>query len=152
MTTDALGVFSTANIFFKIFISLLGGAIVLILFCIKCTEKTAKCKRYELANITINDFARGDDLKRCVLEINNKIRKYDRRNANITYTYWSYVGMIFSSGYALVCQYLSLNGSYIQMAVPALVLSGIFFGINFATVAWRAITHSRGLNSETEQE
>ena len=141
-------VFSTTNIFFNIFVGLCGIAFVLIPFCINCTEKTTKCKNYELSKITINEIARGDELKKCVLDINNEIRKYDRRHANITYTYWSYIGMTLSSGYALGCQYLGLDDAYTQMALPALVLSGIFFGTNLVTVAWRAITHTREFPGE----
>ena len=61
---------------------------------------------------------------------------------------FSTTNMTLSSGYALGCQYLGLDDAYTQMALPALVLSGIFFGTNLVTVAWRAITHTREFPGE----
>lgn len=133
----------TDNVLFIIVVGLLAGSIPLVLFNMRAANDVTRCKNYELNRVRIEFFGSENSFKECINTIFKINRKYDQRYANITYAYWSYIGMILSSGYGFLCEYFKLDGSYSQPAMPVFVLAGIVFSVNMVTVAWRAITHSR---------
>jgi len=135
----------TDNVLFIVVAALLAGLIPFVLFNMRCANDVTKCKNYELSKVKIDTSAPEKSIKDCITKIIKINRKYDQRQANINYAYWSYIAMILASGYGFSCDYFKLAGNYAQPALPLLVLAGIIFSVNMVAVAWRAITHSREL-------
>ena len=114
------------------FIWLLGiflvGLLPYIKFIHHCTRELKKIREIEIDNLNLDD-----DIKSTIYQIFNVHRKYNRRDSYITYSFWSFIGIIASSAFGTLCQYYDLDQLY--AIVPILLFGGIF-SINFITIAW----------------
>ena len=114
------------------FIWLLGIFLVVLLPFIKfirhCTGELKRVREFEIDNLNVDD-----NIKSTIYQIFNIHRKYNRRDSYITYSFCSFIGIIASSAFGLLCQYFDLDQLY--AIVPILLFGGIF-SINFITIAW----------------
>lgn len=113
------------------FIWLLGIFVGLLLPFIKfirnCTSELMKYRTKELDNLNGNE-----DVKLIFSQMFNIFKKYDRFDSYITYSFWSFIGIIVSSVFGILFQYLEWN----QYAIILLLLSGVVFSGNFIILAW----------------
>lgn len=99
----------------------------------KCTVDLVESRNKKLNNI--ND---GSDTKLIFIEMFEIYRKFKRHDSLITYSFWSFIGIVVSSISGIICQYFELNSFY---ATPSLILSGIIFFINFIPLLWWYVKH-----------
>jgi len=114
------------------FIWLLGiflvGLIPYIKFIRRCTGELSEVRKIEIDYVNVDD-----NIKSTIYQILNIHRKYNRRDSYITYSFWSFIGIIASSAFGTFCQYLDLDQLY--ATVPIALFGGVF-SINFITIAW----------------
>ena len=114
------------------FIWLLGiflvGLLPFIKFIHHRTGELTRVREFEIDNLNVDD-----NIKSTIYQIFNIYRKYNRRESCISYSFWSFIGIIASSAFGILCQYLDLDQLYAIM--PILLFGGIF-SINFITIAW----------------
>ena len=106
----------------------LTGLIPYIIFIHHCTRELMTVRKIEIDNLNMDD-----NIKSTIYEIFNIYRKYNRRESYITYSYWSFVGIIASSAFGIFSQYLDFDQLY--AIAPTLLFGGIF-SINFIPLAW----------------
>ena len=66
-------------------------------------------------------------------------RGHERENQQISYSFWSYIGLMLSSGSLFTIQYEGVDGPYFWIVLGAIVLLAIFFAVNFVVVISRHI-------------
>ena len=106
----------------------LAGLLPYIKFIHHCTRELKEFREIEIDNLNLDD-----NIKSTIYQLFNVHRKYNRRDSYITYSFWSFIGIIASSAFGILCQYFDLDQLY--AIVPILVFGGIF-SINFITIAW----------------
>lgn len=114
------------------FIWLFGIFLALLLPYIKfihhCTKELKEIREIEIDNLNLDD-----NIKSTIYQIFNIHRKYNRRDSYITYSFWSFIGIIASSAFGVLCQYFDLDQLY---AIVTILLFGGIFSTNFITIAW----------------
>jgi len=68
------------------------------------------------------------------IEVMKLYREHERENQQISYSFWSYIGLMLSSGAFFSIQYSGLNGPYFWIVFGAVVLLASFFAVNFIVV------------------
>ena len=94
----------------------------------RCTEELRTFRDREINNLNMDD-----NIKSTIYQILNIHRKYNRRDSYITYSYWSFVGIIASSAFGIFCQYSDLDQLY---AIATILLFCAIFSISSITIAW----------------
>ena len=104
-----------------------GGLIPYIIFIRRCTGELSEFRGSEIDNLNADD-----NIKSTIDKILNIHRKYNRRESYISYSFWSFIGIIASSAFGIFCQYFDLDQLY---AIAPILLFGGIFSINFITIA-----------------
>ena len=99
----------------------------------KCTVGLAEGRKKKLNNVESES-----DTKSMVMEIFEIYHRFKRYESHITYSFWSFIGIVVSSISGMVCQYFGMDNLY---ALLPLTLSGIIFSINFISLLWWYVKH-----------
>lgn len=98
-----------------------------------CSQDLGKSYKSCLEGITV-------DLRNPIttfVEVIKLHRGHERENQQISYSFWSYIGLILSSGSLFTIQYEGVDGPYFWIVLVAIVLLAIFFAVNFVVVISR---------------
>jgi len=106
----------------------LAGLLPYIKFIHHRTRELERVRESEIDNLNVDN-----NIKSTIYQMLNIHRKYNRRESYITYSFWSFIGIIASSSFGIFCQYFDFDQLY--AIVPILLFGGIF-SINSITIAW----------------
>lgn len=99
----------------------------------KCNVGLAEGRTKELNNVESKS-----DTKSMVVEIFEIYHRFKRYESHITYSFWSFIGIVVSSISGMIFQYFGTDNLY---ALLPLTLSGIIFSINFISLLWWYVKH-----------
>ena len=99
----------------------------------KCTVGLVEGRTKELNNVE-----NKSDTKSMVVEIFEIYHRFKRYESHITYSFWSFIGIVVSSVSGMIFQYFGMDTLYVLLP---LILSGIIFSINFISLLWWYVKH-----------
>ncbi len=95
-----------------------------------CSKDLKDCYIKDLGEIQLGP---GNPIDAFV-EVLKLHRVHERENQLISYSFWSYVGMMFSAAGLFAVQYNNVGGPYFWVMLGALLLLAAFFAMNFCVV------------------
>lgn len=95
-----------------------------------CSKDLRDCYARNLGEIQFNP--RGP--VEAFIEVLKLHRGHERENQLVSYSFWSYVGMMFSAAGLFALQYNNTTGPYFWIIFGALALLAMLFAMNFCVV------------------